>query len=88
MAKRHFAIVIRFGVEHAVDAQIVCATCKGILGISHEHHFVGQGKAGCCVDYLTVQSAIRGVEIGLNAVPFAFFDLDTEVDVDDNVGGA
>ena len=85
--KRHFAIDIRFGVEHAIDARIVCATCKGILGILQEYHSVGQCGPQRFVGDQTVQDTIGGVEIGLNAVPFAFFDLDTEVDVGNGIGG-
>ena len=60
---------------------------KRILGILQENHFVGQRDALRDVGDHTVQDAVFGVEIGLHAIPSAFFDVDTKVDIGKDVLG-
>src|SRR3954453_56975 len=63
------AIEICFSIEHTIDVRIVCTAAKGILGIRQECHLVGQDGAARNVGDHTMQDAIDGVEISLQAVP-------------------
>ena len=72
-----------FGIEHAVNLWVVCA----VFGISQEYHFIGQCGADRRVGYHTVQGTGFSVKIDLDAIPFAFFGLQTKVDISDNVSG-